>query len=74
MGGQLGEAIGNFCLIFFGSLFIGIASALVVAFLQKRQTFSRTDETERDKEPSEMDQSSTASAQSMSIRQQNYVD
>ena len=33
LGSQLGEAVGNFCLIFFGSLLIGIASALAVAFL-----------------------------------------
>ena len=32
-GAQIGEAVGNFCLVFFGSLAIGIVSALLVAFL-----------------------------------------
>ena len=39
-GAQIGEAFGNFCIVFFGSLLIGMISALLVAFLQKNRFFS----------------------------------
>lgn len=45
MSEELGGAVGSFIWIFIGSLLIGAASALFVAFVQKRQAiYMRYDE------------------------------
>lgn len=37
-GEQIAQSVGQFCLIFFGSLVIGAVSALLIAFVLKRQS------------------------------------
>jgi NhaP-type Na+/H+ or K+/H+ antiporter len=43
-GQEIIHAIGSFILIFFGSLVIGAVSALLVAFILKRQKSTRPDQ------------------------------
>lgn len=54
------QSVGQFCLIFFGSLVIGAVSALLIAFVLKRQSSFAKDQSEIDS--------------SLTERQQHYLE
>ena len=53
VGVQIGTSIGMFFVVFFGSLLIGAFSALLIAFILKRQAHSRGDEERLDEDENE---------------------